>query len=152
MLVEELDDELEEVVVELLVVLDFRVLRSVEGKLAALSLLIEMVVLDDDDILSFLDVQFLHCLRQLALQPKALVAFRERLAVGMGKDEKCLNVALGEVYFQEAEVSELLVGQFGSWVDTDEAYPGSSIEFWPMLEAADHSRINEFECSLVANA
>ncbi len=60
MLVEDLDDELEQVVVEFLVVLDLRVLRAVERQLAALPLLIEMVVLDDDDVLAVLDVQVLH--------------------------------------------------------------------------------------------
>lgn len=61
-------------------------------------------------------------------------------------------MALGEVDFEEAEVGEFLVGEFCSWVDTDEAYPGSGIEFWSLLEAADYSRINELEGSLVASA
>ena len=151
-LVEDLDDELEQVVVELLVVLDLRVLRAVERQLAALPLLIEMVVLDDDDVLAVLDVQVLHGLGQLALQPQAIVALGERLAVGVGEDEKGLDVALGKVYLQEAEVGELLVGQLGSRIDADQAYPGPSVEFWPLLEAADHSRIDELECPLVASA
>lgn len=151
-LVEDLDDELEQVVVELLVVLDLRVLRAVERQLAALPLLIEMVVLDDDDVLAVLDVQVLHGLGQLALQPQALVALGERLAVGVGEDEKGLDVALGKVYLQEAEVGELLVGQLGSRIDADQANPGPSVEFGALLEAADHSRIDELECPLVASA
>ena len=70
----------------------------------------------------------------------------------MGEDEKGLDVALGKVYLQEAEVGELLVGQLGSRIDADQANPGPSVEFWPLLEAADHSRIDELECPLVASA
>ena len=54
-----------------------------------------MVVLDDDDVLAVLDVQVLHGLGQFALQPQALVALGESLAVGVGEDEKGLDVALG---------------------------------------------------------
>jgi len=61
----------------------------------------------------------------------------------VGEDEKGLDVALGQVYLQEAEVGELLVGQLGSRIDADQAYPCPSVEFRSLLEAADHSRINE---------
>lgn len=70
----------------------------------------------------------------------------------MGKDEKCLNVTLGKINLQEAKVSELLIGQFCSRIYTDETYLNPCIEFRSLLEAADHSRINELECSLIASA
>lgn len=62
MLAEDLDDKLKQIIIDFLVVLYFWVLRFIKRKLTTLLLIIEMVVLDDYDIFTFFDVQFLHCL------------------------------------------------------------------------------------------
>lgn len=62
MLAEDLDDKLKQIIIDFLVVLYFWVLRFIKRKLATLLLIIEMVVLDDYDIFTLFDVQFLHCL------------------------------------------------------------------------------------------
>jgi hypothetical protein len=61
-LAEDLDDKLKQIIIDFLVVLYFWMLRFIKRKLTTLLLIIEMVILDDYDIFTLFDVQFLHCL------------------------------------------------------------------------------------------
>ena len=133
-------EQLKSVVVYLIVVFNFERLLWAERQFSIMVTLFrrEAVIFKDYNIISILHVEFFHDLPYPVLEPQVTVAFSEPLLFCFGKQEQHLDVALDEIYFQEAKVGQLLVMQIRTAINANETDSGLSAHqrFTALLEAS----------------